>query len=275
MDRSDPSLKEDYETARSKLEELDESQSAFRPSDLVYNGKSYNFKVTQEYACLTAEEFEKLIGVAPSHPSLKLKSISLPWAGPGSKNTTFFLMGFDGIPPERVKGLRTCTLEYMEGVVHEEIFLKPDDQLVLRQGARVFPFCLQAVNQKRGDEIQFATGAKGPLSYRQMTSKVQAEVAREVENEDAAVMRAANNTREPQDDFDELLLDEDDEAAAKTAAANMKKRACGLDAGGGLIPAVAKKKAYTGAKKGPGSAGPPSEAALSSTRDITIARSRC
>ena len=202
----DASFAEDFDQGCSKLEELQESESAFRPVEKVGTEQVYQYTIYQEYAALTAEEFEKIFRVHPNQGLPKVKSIAVPWQGPessGKKLTHFWLVGLEGIPQDILPYVRKAKLEYTDRVASDQLFLRPEDQLVSGQGQRVFGWLAAAQESKRPVGLSFGGGGR-PLSFKDIANRME----REGQMQQEAVARAGEagaKADQAGDEFDELL----------------------------------------------------------------------
>ncbi len=202
----DPSFHADFDQGCSKLDELQESESAFRPTDEVTTEQVYQYTIYQEYACVTAEEFEKIFRVHPNQGLPKVKSIAVPWQGPessGKKLTHFWLVGLEGIPQDILPYIRKARLEYSDRVASDQIFLRPEDQLVSGQGQKVFGWLAAAQESKRPVGLSFGGGGR-PMSFKDIANRME----REGQIQQEAVARASEaggKAHRDGDEFDDLL----------------------------------------------------------------------
>ena len=125
------------------LEEL-EGTCLFRPAGRVAQNTHHSLRLTKEFAAFTAEEFTDVFGVEPS--ILKVPEISLDSNGPRQKKVKFFVVGLEGLSLEVMMSCRKVTLEYFSGIGNEELYLRPEDQLVNNQGTMVFGHCFDQHN---------------------------------------------------------------------------------------------------------------------------------
>lgn len=245
----DPELQGDYDTAVAKKSENDEAEVAFRPADNVYCSAQYNFRIHQTYACLTAQEYENIVGLPPIDPILGQKgnSIQVAWHGPHKAKTTFWLLGLDGLDYMTAMAVRKVDIEFVEGVQYDEVYLQSSDQLIQSQGARVFPHIVKKKEAQYGEHFDFEkldSQTKAPwLSFKQAMARL--EKAREVQaasDEAAQTLAAKMQSHADHDDFDNLLEEEDDMATAQMHEVHRRKKGpMGLD-GGSLGPSQAAPK---------------------------------
>ena len=186
-----------------KHEELQEPEVMFRPCDQVSSVKTYQYKIFQDYACLTTEEFVSIFNVQPSHAMPKVKSVGLPWTGPeasGKKLTHFWLVGLDGMPPECIPWVRKARLEYCDGVLAQCHYVRPEDQLVKDQGKAVFGWLFDNEMASRPEGL--TASGKGPISHNEITARLLRE---EELKESAAAAKRLEHEQNDGDEFDSLL----------------------------------------------------------------------
>lgn len=260
--KTDPDAKPDFESAQAKIEEMgNDAETGFMPADTVNRLKKYEYTISQTYACLLASEFLELVGVNPDHPSLKCKSISVPWNGPGEKKnglTNFYLLHLSGLDVHQAMACRKCTLTYAEGVLYSEIFLQPSDQLIASQGSRVFQYVTEKSDELRPEMLRVSS-SKQPMSFEDCRKKVERFQEEEGRAEQSIAAEALRLQKHGSDDeFDDLLQDDEEREALNNIhkLREAKKRSCGLDGGSLAHSATPKKVKATAAKKraGPDSA---------------------
>lgn len=135
---------DDYNAATQKLGELEEADTVFRPADQVTFAKQYTYRISKDYAALTAEEFKDFFGEPPS--KLKVQEVTVEWRGPSKNKMKLFLVGMEGLPIEVMLSCRKARIEFSTGVGSEEFYLQPGDQLLKNQGQRVFAHCIESHN---------------------------------------------------------------------------------------------------------------------------------
>ena len=124
----DESLTSDFDTAKSNQSQKPVSPNLFRPGVSVDLRCVYGYTVSQNYALVTAEEFESLSGLDPE--TAGAEAVELPWHGPGAPDTDLFLLGLEGMRPDQALSVRTVKLKFSRGTVRMDNYLSPADQLL-------------------------------------------------------------------------------------------------------------------------------------------------
>ena len=108
---------------------LDEKDKArFTPGTHVTHDNYFGFELYQEFAAVTASEYQALGGV---HPSTIQNKVPFPmkWAGPSSQPQSLYLLGLEGMTPDQIAGVRKVRLRFCNGVVSSDEYLNPQIQL--------------------------------------------------------------------------------------------------------------------------------------------------
>lgn len=231
----DPQLNPDFDAAKAHRDAHPDSIPSFAPSSKVFAQGGYGFQVFQDYAALSATEYEELVGHPPTH--LKLKPMPLPLKAPGT-NSILYAIDLHALPAEHLHSVRKVRVYFENCVNHQEIYVDPRSQLYAEHGTRIYKHLVALHNDSRPSSIQVGTDRPKDLNA----------LIREHQQKDAASTEALSSMKEEADDDEDEDADDDDEEATP-AIIQAPARRLGFS-GGSLAPQApsAKKKTVTGAK---------------------------
>lgn len=242
--KNDPSLQDDYVTAKAKHEELDEPEVMFRPADEVSAQQRYGYSISQEFACLNGGEFHDMFGEKPNHSALNVKPTMLPWNGPGQKEVEFYLVALEGLTLEQIMTCRKIRLEFSSGVLWGEFYLQPSDQLTDDQGNRMFSHLSALHSDRRPQGLKVPPTKDPPKSAKTIFKLLEKFTTTQSLRDEKIQREAARASVGDGDEFDDMLLDSEDEPEG----APQKKRRAGFS--GSLASAPAAKAPKKTAKPG-------------------------
>ena len=122
----------------------------FMPSCSCQRRSAYRLEVFEEMAALTETEYTHIMGASPQFFSKQNAFTTLPLNGPGSA-VKVWVVNLDGLSSAERDSVRRLRVTYLDEVSKDDLFLRPDDQLLSNQGTAMFAYVSKTQSDQRPD----------------------------------------------------------------------------------------------------------------------------
>ena len=251
----DDQLTDDFDYASDVVKARGEPAVRFNPGTEVSFQTQFGYRVEEPYALLTEDEYRNVTGVEVQDAGAEPCNIDLH--GPAS-GETFYLLGLEGLAPDVAASLRKIYLDMSVHSHRSDLYLRPEDQLLPRQGWRMMGHVHGLfLNSKHPQQIKAAAEKPKSAADLQRLAQLKAE---ERAVEEAAIAQRAKLLEQGlagDDSADEMLKSE----ARPEESSKRTKRMAGFS--GGVLeqataptaPAKLSKPSKKASAPGPGSFG--------------------
>ena len=119
----------------------------FMPSCSCQRRSAYRLEVFEEMGALTESEYTHIMGASPQFFNKQNAFTTLPLNGPGSA-VKVWVVNLDGLSSAE-RDLRRLRVTYLDEVSKDDLFLRPDDQLLSNQGTAMFAYMSKTKSDQR------------------------------------------------------------------------------------------------------------------------------